>query len=248
VSAPVFHHVGLAGAAVGDEVVLNGDEGRHAVTVRRLTAGEAVDLVDGEGLRVSGRVVSATRPDRLQVALEAVRRDPDPVPRITVVQALPKGERGELAVELLTEVGADELVPWAASRCVARWRPGASDQRWRRAAQEAAKQARRARFPRIHEVARLDGVVARAAAAERTLVLHEGASTSLDEVDGASARDVLVVVGPEGGLADDERAALRAVGGVEVRLGPTVLRASTAGVVAVAALLSRTPRWGAVEG
>lgn len=247
-SAPVFVHGGLADAAVGDEIILDGDEGRHAVTVRRLTAGESVDLVDGDGVRVSGRVVSAARPDRLDVTIEAVRREPTPVPWITVVQAVAKGERGELAVELLTEVGVDAIVPWEATRCVARWRPGASDVRWRRAAQEAAKQARRALFPRVDPVATLADVVARAASADVTLVLHEAAADTLDGVDLSVAHEVLLVVGPEGGLTDDERAALVEAGGVEVRLGPTVLRASTAGVVAAAAVLSRTARWAAVEG
>lgn len=247
-SAPVFVHVGLADAAAGDDVLLDGDEGRHAVTVRRLSAGEAVDLVDGDGVRVSGRVVSAIRPDRLEVHVEAVHREPEPVPWITVVQALPKGERGELAVELLTEVGVDALVPWESARCVARWRPGSSENRWRRAAQEAAKQARRARFPRIHDVASLDGVVDLCSSAGVAVVLHEGARRPLESLTLAPARDILVVVGPEGGLTDDEREALAAAGAIEVRLGPTVLRASTAGVVAAAAILSRTPRWAAVEG
>jgi 16S rRNA (uracil1498-N3)-methyltransferase len=247
-SAAVFISDGLVDLVRGDTVVLAGDEGRHAVTVRRLALGEQVHLVDGLGARVVGRVVEAVRPDRLVVSVDATEREPESVPRLTVVQAIPKGDRGELAVEVMTEIGVDEIVPWQASRCVARWRVGSSDARWQRTAQEAAKQARRARFPVIAGVATTEDVSALLAAAGAGLVLHEGAAHPiLDEHligrDGEPLRDLVVVVGPEGGLSDDERAAFAAAGAVDVRLGPTVLRTSTAGVAAAAALLSRTRRW-----
>jgi 16S rRNA (uracil1498-N3)-methyltransferase len=247
-SAAVFVSDGLVDLVRGDTVALAGDEGRHAVTVRRLAPGEEVHLVDGLGARVIGRVVEAERPDRLVVSVDTTEREPEPLPRLTVVQAIPKGDRGELAVEVMTEIGVDEIVPWQASRCVARWRVGSSDVRWQRTAQEAAKQARRARFPVIAALASTEDVAARLAAAGGALVLHESAAHPiLDEhlggPDGEPLRDLVVVVGPEGGISDDERAAFVAAGAVEVRLGPTVLRTSTAGVAAAAALLSRTPRW-----
>jgi 16S rRNA (uracil1498-N3)-methyltransferase len=164
-----------------------------------------------------------------------------------VVQALPKGERGELAVEVLTEVGVARIVPWAASRSVAVWkgeRAAKSLSRCRATAREAAKQARRPWFPEVDELATTAQVVDLVASAELAVVLHEEASVPLSSLDVPGHGTVVVVVGPEGGLSDDEVAAFAAAGGPAVRLGTEVLRTSTAGVAAVSALLSRTPRWG----
>jgi 16S rRNA (uracil1498-N3)-methyltransferase len=165
---------------------------------------------------------------------------------VTVVQAIPKGDRAELAVELMTEVGVDVIVPWAASRCVARWddeREPKRRQRWASTARESAKQARRAWWPVIESMATTEEVVAMVAKAPLTLVLHEQATHSLSSelVEGVS--DVLVVVGPEGGLTDQEVDVIQDAGGRPVRLGPTVLRTSTAGVVAAAVILGSGPRW-----
>ena len=166
---------------------------------------------------------------------------------MVVVQAIPKGDRGELAVEVLTEVGATEIVPWSASRSVAVWkgeRATKSLARWRSTAREAAKQARRAWFPQVAEVASTADVTALLAAADLAVVLHEEASVPLASVEVPNAGRIIVVVGPEGGLAPEEIDAFVAAGAVSVRLGAEVLRTSTAGVAAVAALLSRTSRWG----
>ena len=163
-----------------------------------------------------------------------------------VVQAIPKGDRGELAVEVLTEIGVAEIVPWAADRSVAVWkgeRAAKSLSRWRSTAREAAKQARRSWFPTVPEMASTADVVALVAEADLTVVLHEEASAPLASVSVPASGRVVVVVGPEGGLTDDEVAAFTAAGARSVRLGAEVLRTSTAGVAAVSALLSQTPRW-----
>jgi 16S rRNA (uracil1498-N3)-methyltransferase len=165
---------------------------------------------------------------------------------VTVVQALPKGDRGELAVEVLTEVGVATVVPWAASRSVAVWRGERADKslaRWRTTAREAAKQARRAWFPYVEAMATTAQVCTLLGSVDLAVVLHEDASTCLASLDVPVTGSLLVVVGPEGGLTDDEVAAFAAAGAHAVRLGDEVLRTSTAGVVAVAALLSRTDRW-----
>jgi 16S rRNA (uracil1498-N3)-methyltransferase len=235
----------LDGVAVGDEVVVEGDEAHHAVAVRRLRTGERVVLTDGRGRSVTAEV--ATTGKRVFTALVAdVAAAPRPAPELVVVQALPKGERGELAVEVLTEVGAAVVVPWAAARCVAVWkgeRAAKSLARWRSTAREAAKQARRAWFPEVAELASTADVAALVAGADLAVVLHEDASEPLAAVPVPAEGRIVVVVGPEGGLADEEVATLVAAGGRAVRLGPEVLRTSTAGVVAAAALLTRTPRW-----
>jgi 16S rRNA (uracil1498-N3)-methyltransferase len=165
-----------------------------------------------------------------------------------VVQAIPKGDRGELAVELLTEVGVDTVVPWTAARCVAVWRgdrAAKSLARWRSAAHEAAKQARRAWFPEVLGPATTAEVVDLLRGATLPVILHEASERPLADLPVPAEGEIVVVVGPEGGLTDEEASAFADAGAALVRLGPTVLRTSTAGVAAAAALLSRTSRWAA---
>jgi 16S rRNA (uracil1498-N3)-methyltransferase len=253
VTAPVFVVSPDALAGVQDQarIRLDGPEGRHAVTVRRLVAGEAIDLVDGEGTRVTGRVVAVEGKDGLEVAVDTVSHEPPAQPTLVVAQALPKGDRGELAVELLTEVGVDEIVPWAAANCITRWRDeraGKSWQKWADAARSAGKQSRRARFPVLAPLTSTDDLVARAGRAACALVLHESAVETLTSVLIPPTGEVLVVVGPEGGISPTELDALAAAGARSVRLGPSVLRTSSAGMAAAAVVLSRTGRWSAPVG
>ena len=228
-----------------DVIILSGAEGRHAAVVRRLRPGERADVGDGAGL-VAECVVAAHGPGGLELAVRARREVPRPDPVITVVQAIPKGDRGELAVEELTEVGVDRIVPWAAARCVPVWRAerGArSLAKWRVTAREAAKQSRRAWIPEVTEVASAAGVAQMIAKAACAIVLEPDAAESLDGVRPPESGDLVLIVGPEGGITGDESAAFRAAGATPRRLGPTVLRTSTAGAVAAAILLSRTGRW-----
>jgi 16S rRNA (uracil1498-N3)-methyltransferase len=240
-SPPVF----LCERLGSDRILLDGPEGRHAATVRRLRPGERADLTDGAGLVVECVVTSVGR-DSLELEATARRREPVPRPRVVVVQALPKGDRGELAVETMTEVGVDMIVPWAAARCVTQWRPERRAKalgRWRNAAREAAKQARRAWLPEVTELAGTADVAARIADAALAVVLHEEAERPLSELEIPREGDLVVVVGPEGGLTEEELTAFAAAGGVPTLLGPTVLRTSTAGVAASSVLMSRAGRW-----
>ena len=233
----------LAGVRPGGAVEVIGDEAHHAVAVRRLRVGESVVLTDGAGTSATAEVTS-TGKRVFEVRVADVVSPPEPTPAITVVQALPKGDRGELAVEMLTEIGVGRVVPWAASRSVAVWRgerAAKSLAKWRGTAREAAKQARRTWFPEVEEMAGTAEVVELVRSADLAVVLHEDASQPLPAV-GAAER-VVVVVGPEGGLTDEEVAAFVGAGAVSVRLGTEVLRTSTAGVAAVAALLAGTGRW-----
>ncbi|MBZ5736725.1 16S rRNA (uracil(1498)-N(3))-methyltransferase [Nocardioides mangrovi] len=245
-SLPVHLVPSLVGVAVGDEVVVEGDEAHHAVAVRRLRVCEEVVLTDGAGRSVQGPVAS-TGKRVFAITVGSVASSDAPAPAIVVVQAIPKGDRGELAVEVLTEVGVAEVVPWAAARSVAVWkgeRAAKSLGRWRSTAREAAKQARRTWFPSVAELASTADVVALVGEADLAVVLHEEATSSLAALPVPTAGRIVVVVGPEGGLTDDEVAAYVAAGAHSVRLGAEVLRTSTAGVAAVSALLARTPRWG----
>jgi 16S rRNA (uracil1498-N3)-methyltransferase len=245
-SLPVHWVESLSGVRPGEPVEVAGDEAHHAVAVRRLRAGEQVVLTDGRGTLVRGTVIE-TGKRRLVVQADGMQTVPLPTPSFTVVQALPKGDRGELAVEVLTEVGVATVVPWAAARSVAVWRGERATKslaRWRSTAHEAAKQSRRAWFPDVVDLATTEDVAGLLSAADVAVVLHEAAELPLSGVAVPSTGSVVVVVGPEGGLTDDELAAFAKVGALGVRLGAEVLRTSTAGVAAVSALLARSPRWG----
>lgn len=247
-TAPVFVVPASALAAIGPGSVvrLDGPEGRHAVSVRRLTAGEPVDLVDGAGTRASGVVAAVVDRQALDVEVTTVMADEPPAPAVVVVQALPKGDRGELAVELLTEVGVDEIVPWAAAACVTRWRPDRIDRahrRWADAAVSAGKQSRRTRFPVVASLASTDEVAGRVAGAALAVVLHESSTTALADVTMPETGEVVVIVGPEGGITATERATFESAGARSVRLGPSVLRTSSAGMAAVAVLMAPSRRW-----
>ncbi|MET9883573.1 16S rRNA (uracil(1498)-N(3))-methyltransferase [Streptomyces sp. NPDC006430] len=245
-TAPVFV---VEGVPAGPEFTLDGPEGRHAVSVKRLGPGEAVVLTDGRGGWAEGVVKAAEGKDRLVVSVSATGREPEPAVRITVVQALPKGDRGELAVETMTETGVDAIVPWQASRCITQWRGdrGAKSlAKWRATAREAGKQSRRVRFPDVAEAASTKQVAALLADADLAMVLHEdrdAPSGALASADLPTEGSIVLVVGPEGGVSPDELATFAAVGAHPYRLGSSVLRTSTAGTAATAVLLARTGRW-----
>jgi 16S rRNA (uracil1498-N3)-methyltransferase len=235
--------------------------------VRRLAPGERVDLTDGAGLLAECEVVAA-RPGsgELDVAVLARRSEPEPRCPVIVVQAIMKGDRGELAVELMTEVGIDTIVPWAAERCVARWRPDREDKalhRWRSSAREAAKQSRRSRFPEVTGQAQTAEVISLVRGAALAVLLDPHAGPALAAVlrpdagpdagpsagsaarsgAGLGAGEIVLIVGPEGGVSPRESADLTAAGAIKARLGPSVLRGSTAGAVAGALVLSASGRW-----
>jgi 16S rRNA (uracil1498-N3)-methyltransferase len=229
----------------GASTVLAGAEGHHAATVRRLRPGEELVLADGAGGVADCRVTGPAE-GGLRLAVTAVRRLPPPDPRFVLVQALAKGERGELAVELAVELGVDAVVPWAAARSVVRWdgaRGQRSLERWRSAARAAAKQSRRAWLPSVAEPAATRDVADLIRAAAGALVLHEAAAVPLASVPLPGGGDLVLVVGPEGGLDEAELAAFTGAGATAVRLGSPVLRTSTAGAAALAALSLRTGRW-----
>lgn len=230
-----------------DRIVLSGAEGRHAVSVRRLRIGEDIVLTDGAGTGAYGTVAAVEGKDHLEVAVTALRTEPAPRPRITVVQALPKGDRGELAVETMTETGVDAIVPWAAARCVTQWRAERGAKalaKWRSTAREAAKQSRRLRFPEVADLMTTRQLTGLLGAAAFAAVLHEEGSEPLASAALPDDGDIVLVVGPEGGVSPEELDAFAAAGAKPYRLGASVLRTSTAGVAATALLLGRTGRWG----
>jgi 16S rRNA (uracil1498-N3)-methyltransferase len=239
--APMFIVPDLAES---DDLLVDGAEGRHAVEVLRLSPGERVRVGDGQGTVADSEVVSAGA-DGLRVAVVQRFEVPAPDPEFVLVQALPKGDRGPLAVDLATELGVDRIVPWAASRCVTRWRDDRVAKgvaKWRAAAHAASKQSRRPHVPEVTDLMTTREVCGLLADVDLALVLHEQARRPLAELEIPSSGVVAIVVGPEGGLTDGEVVAFRAAGAQAVRLGAEVLRTSTAGAAALAALSSST-RW-----
>ena len=234
----------VAAATVGSPLILEGDEGRHAAAVVRIRPGELCFVADGDGRRV---LIEATEVDRAWVrgtVLEVVD-EPEPSPRLVLVQALAKGDRDEQAIEAATELGVDEIVPWQAERSVVVWRGERASRslaKWASVVTRATKQSRRARVPVTSPAVGLAPLVARVGQSALTLVLHEDATEPLASVDLPESGDVLVVVGPEGGITDREVDALTVAGARAVRLGSSILRASSAGPAALAVLSART-RW-----
>ncbi|HEV7851664.1 MAG TPA: 16S rRNA (uracil(1498)-N(3))-methyltransferase [Mycobacterium sp.] len=235
---------------VGGLAVVDGDEGFHAANVRRMRVGEQLDLSDGAGA-MAHCVIEEVSKGRLSARV-CDRWTVEPTtPTVTVVQALPKSDRSELAIELATEAGADAFVAWQSARCVARWDGSRADKglrRWRAVARAAARQSRRPHIPSVTGVVTTGELVTdvrKAVSAGTTvLALHESATEAVTKVSFAQVDSLMLVIGPEGGIADDEIAALSRAGAKVVRLGPTVLRTSTAAAVALGALGVLTARWG----
>ncbi|BFU46391.1 16S rRNA (uracil(1498)-N(3))-methyltransferase [Krasilnikovia sp. MM14-A1004] len=243
-SAPLFLVDDLP---AGASFTLSGPEGHHAADVQRLRAGERLILADGRGGVVAASVVRVGR-GSVDIVLGSRTVTPAADPRLVVVQGIAKGDRGELAVQAMTEVGVDEIVPWAASRSIVQWRGERgvrAREKWASTAREAAKQARRAWLPTVGgqpdcSTPQVAGLISAATAA---FVLHEEATDRLTGAKLPDSGDIVLVVGPEGGIADAELGRFVAAGAVPVRLGDSVLRTSTAGVAALAVLATRLGRW-----
>ncbi|WP_104165125.1 16S rRNA (uracil(1498)-N(3))-methyltransferase [Arthrobacter sp. SX1312] len=251
---PLFFGPGEAvrAATPGSVFVLGGDEGRHAATVRRLGAGEHLDVSDGAGFRIGG-VITAVGSGTVEVAVETAGQEPAPRHRLILVQALAKGGRDEQAVEAATELGIDAVVPWHAERSIVRWRGDKAEkgrQKWVSLVSAASKQSRRSFVPEVHAVMDTSRLAAWAETVDRMIVLHEDADLPLaDQVSALLAggpshgTSTAVVVGPEGGISEAELGKLRAAGADAARLGPHVLRSSTAGPAALVLLNHLLGRW-----
>lgn len=256
-SNPVFFTPpgSLGQLAAGEVFVLEGPEARHAVTVKRLVPGEPVDIVDGAGTRMSGTVLAAS-PSGLDVQCDAVAVEPQPGTRLVLVQALAKGDRDELAIETATELGIDAVIPWQSERSIVRWkgeRAAKAHAKWQSVVTAAAKQARRAWVPEVRpavDTAALAGLVE---AAQLAVILHEDAVRPLRAVleawqasgNGTETSEVLLIVGPEGGISPREVTRLCGKGAVTALLGHHVLRSSTAGPAAVVLASDVLGRWAA---
>lgn len=239
----------------GSAFVLEGPEARHAVTVKRIAVGEAVDIADGAGKRLTGKVMAAL-PGELTVECLGLADEPRPGTRLVLVQALAKGDRDELAAETATELGIDAVIPWQAERSIVRWkaeRAAKAHAKWQSVVTAAAKQARRAWIPEVRAAVDGAGLQAAVAAADLAVILHEDAVRPLRHVleswletappGDAGSREVLLIVGPEGGISPREVTRLCDAGAVTALLGHHVLRSSTAGPAATVLASDVLGRW-----
>ena len=222
---------------------LDGEEGRHAATVKRMREGEVIHLCDGQGSRVVATVVKVHK-QSLDLNLDQFTFEEAPEPRFVVVQALAKGERAELAVEMLTEVGADAIIPWRAEHSIGKWDSiDKGLEKWRRTSRESAKQSRRAWIPEISNLQTTAQVCEMMSRAQSVFVLHESADQALVACAIREQGTIMIVVGPEGGISPDELVAFSNAGARIVHMGASVMRTSTAGAIAVGGLLMRSQRW-----
>ena len=226
----------------GGLVELGGDEGRHAAVVKRTRVGEQLLVADGAGRAIRGPVIETTK-QGLVVRIDEVLIAAPGRHRWTSVQALAKGERSEIAVESLTELGVARIIAWQASRSVVRWdaRAGIPDKsakglaKWQAVARASTKQSRRFRVPDVEYASTAD-IVDVIAGADLALVAHEEATIRLASVDVPATGEVVVIIGPEGGISPDELRCFEQAGATAVSLGDGVLRTSSAGVVSLAQL------------
>ena len=233
----------LAESVAGETVVLIGEEARHAASVVRLRIGERIRVSDGESQSVEGIVISVAK-SRLEIEVKS-RFSIVPFQfKVTVAQALAKGDSSSTAVALLTEVGVDEILPWSANRSIAKWdgdKIVKGRERWEAVARESTKQSRRIAIPKIGTLQSIEDLVARVASADCAIVLHESGEEVFGRIVIPRIGEVLLIVGPEGGIDESELEIFKAAGAHLAVLGPTVLRSSHAGSIGAALVISG--RW-----
>ena len=235
---PLFHKDNLV-AEVGSLVELDGPEGKHAVQVRRMRHGEAIQLSDGKGLRVRGTVAEVSG-STFKLQVTEVKSEELPTRQITLVQALAKGDRDELAIQAATELGAMGIIPWQAARSISRWdgpKVAKGQARWQQIVSEAAKQSLRSYTPEVKNIAETKELAGLVSSFDLVLVLDTSATATVAEAGIPSSGSIALVVGPEGGIEQSELDALQAAGAKLVSLGANVLRTSTAGPALIAALM-----------
>ena len=234
----------VAGAVAGAEIALTGSEGKHAVAVRRMRVGEGIQLTDGLGKRVRGNV-SAVEQNSLMIRVTDVIDESEPSAKLTLIQALAKGDRDELAVQAATELGAWQIIPWQAERSISRWdgpKISKGVDRWQVIVAEAAKQSLRVFEPNVQLPVSTKQICELVKDFDLVLVLDPTAAAGLGSQD-FSAQNIAIVVGPEGGISDHELQFLADAGARRVNLGAPILRTSTAGVAAISVILAKLGYW-----
>jgi 16S rRNA (uracil1498-N3)-methyltransferase len=242
---PLFFAAIGKDTVAGSVFVLGGPEAKHAVSVRRMNVGEAIAVSDGAGLKVRGKVAKVLK-DTLEVLVESVDAINPPSTKLVLVQALAKGDRDELAIQACTELGVFEVIPWQADRSISIWKAEKKQKgqtRWQTIVTEAAKQSLRAFVPRVSEVLDSAELIQVLRGFDQVLILDPEAESSITERNTPIVGSVAIVVGPEGGISEEELAAFAEAGFSSVHLGSGVLRTSTAGMAAISFLQAKLGEW-----
>lgn len=223
-----------------DEIQLRGTQAHHAITVLRVQKGELLRLANGIGDWVEGPITAIGK-DMLTIDVQTRGQDKSAKATITIAQAVLKGENQKAALDQLVQAGADSIIPWQAQRSI-----GTLDknEKWREVIHAAARQSRRARIPGLASMTNLEGVLAARSQFDLTIAFHESATVSLSAINNiADAHTVLAIIGPEGGLSNEELAQLQSSAIPLVKLGDPVIRADLAGAIALGALKVLTKEW-----
>lgn len=236
---PLFFHSEIPNSGL---LELTGDEAAHAISALRIVVGEKISLTDGAGSRAEA-VVTNVQKKSLQVNVISCQHEPKSPILLVVAQALTKGDRARETIELLTQAGVDQIIPWAAARCVGQWKDDALD-KWQGWSKESTKQSRRSWMPEIHQIATTAQLVKQIGKFDLTLLFEESATNKISSVlSNSEAKSVLIIVGPEGGVTPDEAEAFRAAGAISVVMGPAVFRSAHAGAAALAAVQTGLKIW-----
>lgn len=235
-----------AATQIGSVIDITGAEAKHAISVRRMRVGEAIQLTNKVGLRARG-LVDSINGNSLKIRVNEITQEPMSKIQVTLIQALAKGDRDELAIQACTELGLLKVIPWEADRSVSRWiglKEAKGVERWQSIVTEAAKQSLRAWHPSVELPIKATQVADLVKDFDCVLVLDPTSQNGIGAVALPNEGTVALVVGPEGGISDPELAALEKAGALRVNLGEPILRTSTAGIAALSAILALSGQWG----
>lgn len=242
---PLFFAAIGSDSAVGTSFTLGGPEAKHAISVRRMTIGESISVSDGSGVKMRGKVTKVKK-ETLEISIESIEELFAPKSQLFLVQALAKGDRDELAIQACTELGLFGVIPWQADRSISIWKAEKKQKgqaRWQSIVTEAAKQSLRAFIPRVEQVLDSQELISALEVFDQVLILEPEADKSITEINPPAEGKVAIVVGPEGGISEQELESFRQSGFSSVRLGRGVLRTSTAGMAAVSYLQAKLGDW-----
>jgi 16S rRNA (uracil1498-N3)-methyltransferase len=223
------------------QIEVDGDEAHHGVNVLRLKQSEQVKISDGVGNWGIGKVNQLSKKS-FTVEISDRGFEPAPKQQVIVVQAILKNDANKEAVDFLTQVGADEIIPWQSQHSIGKI-DVKSLSKWQTVARESSRQSRRVRIPVITNTHSTESLISKIQDLENIFVLHESAENRLSQIEINQEADVFLIVGPEGGLSEFEVNTFMAAGAKVVRLGESVLRAANAGAAATSVVMSRTGKW-----
>jgi 16S rRNA (uracil1498-N3)-methyltransferase len=226
----------------GSTQELSGDEGHHAVKVMRLQIGEQIKIADNLGNWVSGAITEVGKKS-LKINVSERGNAEHLKPELILVQAVTKSDRTKEMLELLTVAGADQIIPWQAQRCISKWKSDSTD-KWLTTIKESAKQSRRVKLPVLSDAVTTNQLVKLFQAEDQIIVLHESAQLNLSQFNFVEyTKRIFIVIGPEGGISEEEIAQLTSAKAVVVRMGENVLRSAHAGFAALSGIQTLIGRW-----